>query len=62
MARINNSPPRAPQAAWGGIILSILGIHWQDAVQTAVLALIGTTASFCASVLLKALYKKIKKS
>jgi hypothetical protein len=62
MARINNSAAPAPQAAWGGIILSVLGIHWQDAVQTAVLALIGTAVSFCTSILLKALYRKRRKS
>ena len=50
------------QAAWGGIVLSLLTIHWQDVLQTAILAMIGTTVSFCISALLKKLYKRSKKS
>ena len=49
------------QSAWGGILLSILTIHWQDIWQTMVLAMIGTTVSFCMSALLKKLYKRFKK-
>jgi len=53
---------RTVGAAWGGIILSIIGIHWQDLLQTAVLAAIGTSVSFCCSALLKKLYKRFKRS
>ena len=56
-ARINTV-----QSAWGGVLLSLLTLHWQDVVQTAVLAIIGTTVSFCMSALLKKLYKRFRKS
>ena len=53
---------RTGNAAWGGIILSLITIHWQDVLQTAIFAIIGTTVSFCMSALLKKLYKRFKKS
>ena len=53
---------RTGNAAWGGIVLSLITIHWQDILQTAILATIGTTVSFCISALLKKLYKRFKKS
>ena len=57
-----NSRTNTGQHAWGGILLSLLTIHWQDVLQTAVLAMIGTTVSFCMSALLKKMYKRFKKS
>ncbi len=62
MHRISGESRPGPQAAWGGIILSILGIHWQDILQTAILAAIGTTVSFSISLLLKKLHSKWRKS
>lgn len=50
-------------AVWGGILLSIVGnLHWQDMIQTIILAAVGTAVSFCTSALLKKLSAKKKRS
>ena len=50
-------------AVWGGILLSIVGnLHWQDMLQTIILAAIGTVASFGTSALLKKLSARRKRS
>ena len=52
----------AGNALWGGVLLSILGnLHWQDITRTIILGVIGTTASFFASALLKKLQHWRKK-
>lgn len=45
-------------SAWGGILLSIIGIAGQDIVKTVVLGTIGTLVSFMVSALLGRLFKK----
>jgi hypothetical protein len=58
MAQVNAT---AGNALWGGVLLSILGnLHWQDVTRTIVLGVIGTTASFFASALLKKLWHRRK--
>ena len=50
-------------AVWGGVLLSIVGsLHWQDMVQTIILAAIGTVVSFVTSALLKKLSAKKNRS
>jgi len=49
-------------AVWGGIFVSIVGNrHWQDVVQTTILAAIGTAVSFVTSAILKKLSAKKKR-
>lgn len=45
-------------SAWGGILLSIIGIAGQDIIKTIVLGAIGTVVSFTLSALLGKLFKK----
>lgn len=45
-------------AAWGGVILSIIGISGQDVLKTIVLGIIGTVVSFSVSALLIRLFRK----
>lgn len=45
-------------SAWGGIMLSIIGIAGQDIVKTIVLGIIGTVVSFMVSALRGRLFKK----
>lgn len=45
-------------SAWGGVVLSIIGIAGQDIVKTIVLGAIGTLVSFMVSALLGRLFKK----
>jgi len=49
------------KAVWGGVLLSIIGnIHWQDLLQSTILAAVGTIVSFGTSVLLKKWFAKKK--
>lgn len=45
-------------SAFGGIILSIIGITGQDAAKTIILGIIGTVVSFSVSALLDRFFKK----
>ncbi len=49
-------------AAWGGIVLSILGnIGWQNPTHTVIMAIIGTVVSFFTSALLRKISRHFKK-
>lgn len=45
-------------SAYGGVILSIIGISGQDVVKTIVLGVIGTIVSFSISALLSRFFRK----